>query len=245
MVFGVFYLYSGRMASPESGIPVTDGAAQAPAAPLYPAFIDLRGRRCLVVGGGPVATEKAEKLVAAGADVRLVSPTVTDRLADLVRTGEIGEFHHRGYADGDIDGCLLVVAATNDAAVNRRVWEDGEARRMLVNVVDVPELCNFIVPSIMRHGELAVAVSTGGASPVVARRVRETIASEIGPEWGELVAMLRATREELKRRYSDMPSRAAAVESLLDTDIVERLAAGDRDGARDLIADLLGTRVPA
>jgi siroheme synthase-like protein len=234
----MFYLYLRAMAS---SAPVGSGTATV----FYPAFLDLTGRRCLVVGGGPVGTEKAEKLIEAGAYVRLVSPEITPELEGRVAGGSIAEFHRRGYASGDLDGCLLAIAATDDACVNRCVWEDAEARRMLVNVVDVPPLCNFIVPSVMRHGELAVAVSTGGASPVVARTVRQRIEGAIGPEWGELVTMMRATREELKARYDTMPARAAAVEQLLETDIVERLAAGDRDGARELIAAYLGTAVPA
>ena len=145
----------------------------------------------------------------------------------------------------DLDGCLLVIAATADADVNLGVWQDAEARTMLVNVVDVPSLCNFIVPSIMRHGELAVAVSTGGASPVVARAVRERIQSEIGPEWGELVTLMRQTRDELKERFPTMPTRAAAVERLLESGVVDRLAAGDREGALALIEEHLGVEVPA
>jgi precorrin-2 dehydrogenase/sirohydrochlorin ferrochelatase len=245
MVFHVFYLYSGAMARADAELRHDRRDPADPPPVLYPAFIDLRGRRCLVVGGGPVGTEKTEKLVDAGADVRLVSPEITDRLAELVDGAAIAEFHRRAYRPEDLDDCILVIAATGDAEVNHRVWEDGEARRMLVNVVDVPLLCNFIVPSIMRHGELAVAVSTGGASPVVARAVRQRIEGEIGPEWGELVELLRATREELKQRFLTMPERAAAVERLLATDIVDRLAAGDRDGARGLIEQHLGTVVPA
>lgn len=241
MVFGVFYRYGAAMTRADVELVGADRSDPHAGPAFYPAFIDLTGRRCLVVGGGPVGTEKAEKLVDVGAEVRLASPEITDRLAELVATGAVGELHRRAYRTGDLDGCLLVIAATDDAAVNRQVWEDGEARRMLVNVVDVPELCNFIVPSIMRRGELAVAVSTGGASPVVARAVRRRIETEIGSEWGELVAMLRETREELKRRFPTMPERAAAVERLLDTDVLDRLAGGDRDGACDLIAEHLGT----
>lgn len=222
----------------------TDPVPGAPPEVFYPAFIDLTGRCCLVVGGGPVGTEKTEKLLDAGADVRLVSPQVTPHLAGLVASGAIGDFHRRGYETSDLNGCLLVIAATSDADVNKGVWRDAEARTMLVNVVDVPHLCNFIVPSIMRHGELAVAVSTGGASPVVARAVRERIASEIGPEWGEFVTLMRQTRDELKQRFTTMPSRAAAVERLLATDIVARLADGDRAGAIALIHEYLGTEVP-
>lgn len=234
----VFYLYRGPMASPER---VSAGAPTV----FYPAFLDLTGRRCLVVGGGPVGTEKSLKLLDAGAAVRLVSPQITPELGAMVAAGEIDEFHQRPYETSDLDGCFLVIAATSDPNANLRVWEDGESRAMLVNVVDVPHLCNFIVPSIMRHGELAVAVSTGGASPVVARTVRRRVEETIGPEWGDLVAMLRATRDQLKVHHETMPARAAAVEALLETDVVERLAAGDRAGARELIETVLGTKVPA
>jgi precorrin-2 dehydrogenase / sirohydrochlorin ferrochelatase len=243
MVFMVFYLYPDAMAS----VDVQNLAPKAPKATppevYYPAFIDLTGKRCLVVGGGPVGTEKTEKILDAGGTVRLVSPQVTPRLAGLIASGEIDEFHRRGYQTADLDGCLLAIAATADAAVNYTVWEDAEARTMLVNVVDVPPLCNFIVPSIMRHGELAVAVSTGGASPIVARTVRERIQAEIGPEWGELVALMRQTREELKQRFTTMPSRAAAVERLLASGVVERLAAGDRDSALALMQEHLELEV--
>ncbi len=209
---------------------------------FYPAFIDVTDRPCVVVGGGPVATEKAQKLAECDARITLVSPRVTDELRAMVADGAIARLEERPYRTGDLDDAFLVIAATDDTAVNRTVWRDAEARHMLANVVDVPELCNFIVPSIMRHGELAVAVSTGGASPVVARRVRQRVQATIGPEWGELVDMLRATREDLKARYTDMPSRADAVERLLDAGIVERLAEGDRRGAAELLAACLEDR---
>ena len=245
MVFVVFYRYPARMARANGHNLVTEAAPGAMPGVFYPAFIDLTGRRCMVVGGGPVGTEKTEKLLDAGADVRLVSPRITPRLETLVAEGAIGEFHRRGYQTADLDGCLLVIAATADAEVNLEVWQDAEARTMLVNVVDVPPLCNFIVPSIMRHGELAVAVSTGGASPVVARTVRQRIEAEIGPEWGELVTLMRQTREGLKERFTTMPSRTAAVERLLESGVVDRLAAGDREGALALIQEHLGVAVPA
>ncbi|MGD9696457.1 MAG: bifunctional precorrin-2 dehydrogenase/sirohydrochlorin ferrochelatase [Thermoleophilia bacterium] len=213
---------------------------------FYPMFVDIEGRRVLVVGGGPVGTEKVEKLLAHGAVVRLVAPEISDELAAQVASGEVAEHHARGYRSGDLEGCFLVIAATDSEAVNRAVWEDAERRGMLCNVVDVPPLCNFIVPSIVRRGELALAISTGGASPVVAKHIRRELEEAYGPEWESLVALLREVREELKVRYLDMPSRRDAVERLMQTDVIRLLADGDEDGARRLavrVLDIEGVRV--
>jgi siroheme synthase-like protein len=208
-------------------------------------FVDIEGRRCLVVGGGPVATEKVEKLLEHGAVVRLVTPRATPGLAELVASGAVAEHHARAYRPEDLDGCFLVVAATNLDAVNRMVWQDAEARNLLCNVVDVPPLCNFIVPSIVRRGELALAISTGGASPVVAKHIRRQLERAYGPEWEALVALLRDVREDLKARYPDMPSRRDAVERLMDTDVVRLLAEGEEEAARDLARQVLEIGVAA
>jgi precorrin-2 dehydrogenase/sirohydrochlorin ferrochelatase len=206
---------------------------------FYPMFVDLEGRRCLVVGGGPVATEKTEKLLLHGAAVRLVSPDVTPELAELIAGGAVEEFHERPYLPSDLEGCFLVIAATNLDAINRMIWQDAEALNLLCNVVDVPPLCNFIVPSIVRRGELAIAISTGGASPVVAKHIRAQLEETYGPEWEALVALLRDVRDELKLRYLDMPSRRDAVERLMETDVVQRLADGDDESARRMARQVL------
>jgi siroheme synthase-like protein len=208
-------------------------------------FVDVEGRRCLVVGGGPVATEKVEKLLDHGAVVRLVTPETTEALAAMVASGAVAEHRARAYAPEDLDGCFLVIAATNLDAVNRMVWQDAEARNLLCNVVDVPPLCNFIVPSIVRRGELALAISTGGASPVVAKHIRRELEVAYGPEWEALVDLLRDVRDELKVRYPDMPSRRDAVERLMGTDVVRLLAEGDEEGARELAARVLDLGVRA
>ncbi len=212
---------------------------------FYPMFVDLEGRRCLVVGGGPVATEKVEKLLEHGAVVRLVTPAPTDALAALVAAGAVAEHRARAYRPEDLDGCFLVIAATNLDAINRMVWQDAEARGLLCNVVNVPPLCNFIVPSIVRRGELALAISTGGASPVVAKHIRRELEGAYGPEWEALVNLLRDVRDDLKVRYPDMPSRRDAVERLMATDVVRRLADGDEEGARDLACRVLDIGVRA
>jgi precorrin-2 dehydrogenase/sirohydrochlorin ferrochelatase len=224
---------------------VAPGRAPGPGKVFYPAFVDIEGRRCLVVGGGPVATEKVEKLLEHGAVVRLVTPAMTGELAALVDSGAVAEHRARGYRAEDLEGCFLVIAATNLDAVNRMVWQDAEAMNMLCNVVDVPPLCNFIVPSIVRRGELALAISTGGASPVVAKHIRRELEEAYGPEWEALVDLLRDLRDELKARYPDMPGRRDAVERLLETDVVRRLADGDDDGARELAGRVLDIGVRA
>ena len=206
---------------------------------FYPMFVDLEGRRCLVIGGGPVATEKTEKLLLHGAKVRLVSPEVTPELTALIEGGAVEEFHRRTYLPSDLEDCFLVIAATNLDAINRMIWQDAEALNLLCNVVDVPPLCNFIVPSIVRRGELAIAISTGGASPVVAKHIRVQLEETYGPEWEALVALLRDVRDELKLRYLDMPSRRDAVERLMETDVVQRLADGDDESARRMARQVL------
>lgn len=206
---------------------------------FYPMFVDIEGRRCLVVGGGPVATEKTEKLLDHGAVVRLVSPAITPELRALVDGGQIAEHHERPYDPADLDGCFIVIAATNLDAINRMVWQDAEARGVICNVVDVPPLCNYIVPSIVRRGELAIAISTGGASPVVAKHIRRDIQQRYGPEWQALVDLMRDLRDELKVRYTDMASRRDAMERLMETDIVERLADHDHDAVRTLVREIL------
>ena len=222
-----------------SGNRVGPSLPPGPGKVFYPMFVDIEGRRVLVVGGGPVATEKVGKLLDHGAAVRLVSLDVTPELREMIDAGRILEYHERPYEPSDLEGCFLVIAATNLDAVNRMVWQDAEAVNLLCNVVDVPPMCNFIVPSIVRRGELALAVSTGGASPVVAKHIRRQLEEAYGDEWAALVSLLRDVREELKVRYLDMPSRRDAVERLMATDVVQRLADGDAEGARSLAVRVL------
>lgn len=202
-------------------------------------FVDLEGRRCAVVGGGPIATDKAEKLVAHGALLRLVSPQITSELARMIASGEIEEHRERPYQPDDLEECFLVIAATNLEHVNRTIWQDAQARDMLCNVVDAPSLCDFIVPSIVRRGDLALAISTGGASPIVATHIRRQLEAMYGPEWEPFLGLLRDVRDELKARHHDTPSRRAAVGRLLDTDVVQRFADGDAAGAIELARRVL------
>jgi precorrin-2 dehydrogenase/sirohydrochlorin ferrochelatase len=155
----------------------------------YMACLDLEGRSCLVVGGGEVALEKVRGLLDCGAHVTVVAPQIVDELRVLD-----AEHVRRGYRASDLDDRFLVVAATSIASLNRRVHRDAEARSLLCNVVDVPELCNFILPAVLRRDPIAIAVSTGGASPALAQRIRDDIAELIGPEHAELARRLRELR---------------------------------------------------
>lgn len=156
---------------------------------FYMACLDLEGRSCLVVGGGSVALEKARGLLECGARVTVVAPQIVDEL----RVSGV-ELVQRGYGASDLEGRFLVVAATSTASLNRRIHRDAEARSLLCNVVDVPELCNFILPAVLRRDPIAIAVSTGGASPALAQRIRDDIADRIGPEHAEIARLLRELR---------------------------------------------------
>jgi precorrin-2 dehydrogenase / sirohydrochlorin ferrochelatase len=169
---------------------------------FYMACLDLTDRSCLVVGAGPVGLEKTEGLVRAGARVTVVSPDFVPAFADLPI-----ERLERRYETSDLDGRFLVVAATSENDVNRQVFADAEARSLLCNVADVPELCSFILPAVHRTGPIAVAVSTGGASPALAQRLRTDIAELIGPDHVELAHRLRELRPWAKANLATYEER--------------------------------------
>jgi siroheme synthase-like protein len=205
--------------------------------PFYIACLRLSGRRCLVVGGGEVGLEKVEGLLACGADVTLIAPEAVELLRELAREGSI-RWERRGYRSEDLEGTFLVIAATGETEVNIRVFEDAEARAMLVNVVDVPPLCNFILPAIIRTGPLAIAISTAGASPALAKRIRDEIAEEFGEPYARLAVLLNEVRGWAKATLPTYQDRKAFFESIVngEPDPVELLREGDDGAVRDLIA---------
>ncbi|MGH3012881.1 MAG: precorrin-2 dehydrogenase/sirohydrochlorin ferrochelatase family protein [Gaiellaceae bacterium] len=169
---------------------------------FYMACLDLAGRSCLVVGAGEVGLEKARGVAECGAQVTVVAPEAVPGVAELGV-----EWLPRPYEASDLDGRFLVVAATSDSSLNRRVFADAEARGLLCNVADVSELCSFILPAVHREGPIAVAVSTGGASPALAQLLRDRIAAQIGPETARLAQRLEALRPWAKQRYPTYEER--------------------------------------
>ena len=204
--------------------------------PFYIACLRLKGRRCLVVGGGDVGLEKVEGLLACDATVTLVAPDAHPALQELAREGSIA-WEQREFRDGDLDGALIAIAATSNTDVNIAVFDGAERRAMLVNVVDVPPLCNFILPAIVRTGPLAVAISTAGASPALAKRMKREIGELFGEPYAQLAVMLNDARGWAKATLPTYQDRKEFFESIVggDPDPIELLRAGEVDRVRDLI----------
>jgi precorrin-2 dehydrogenase/sirohydrochlorin ferrochelatase len=186
--------------------------------PLYLAALNLKGHRCLVVGGGEVGLEKVEGLLLCDADVTLIAPEAVAELAQYAQEGSISWQRREYGGPPDLEGAFLVIAATADSEVNIGVYEDAEARSMLVNVVDVPPLCNFILPAIVRSGPLAIAISTAGASPALAKRMKREIAEAFGEPYARLAVMLNDARGWAKASLPTYQDRKEFFEGIVNGD---------------------------
>jgi siroheme synthase-like protein len=205
--------------------------------PFYIACLKLTGRRCLVVGGGDVGLEKVEGLLACGGDVTQVAPAAHQELERLAEEGSI-RWERRAYAGpADLEGVFMAIAATDDSEVNIGVFDDAEKRAMLVNVVDVPPLCNFILPAIVRTGPLAIAISTAGASPALAKRMKRQISELFGEEYARLAVMLNDARGWAKGTLPTYQDRKEFFEGIVngDPDPIELIRAGREDELLALI----------
>jgi siroheme synthase-like protein len=214
--------------------------------PFYIACLRLSGRRCVVVGGGEIGLEKVEGLLVCDGDVTLIAPDAIEPLRELAAEGSI-KWERREYRRGDLEATFMAIAATSDTDVNIRVYEDAERRAMLVNVVDVPPLCNFILPAIFRSGPLAIAISTAGASPALAKRIKAELAEEYGEPYARLAELLNEVRGWAKGTLPTYQDRKQFFESIVngEPDPVELLRRGDEQAVRDLIAAAQRTATPA
>jgi precorrin-2 dehydrogenase / sirohydrochlorin ferrochelatase len=206
--------------------------------PFYIACLRLTGRRCLVVGAGDVALEKVEGLLACDGSVAVVAPEATNpEIERLAAEGSI-TFERRGWRPEDVEGAFMAIAATDDTDVNIAVYDAAEARAMLVNVVDVPSLCNFILPAIVRSGPLAIAISTAGASPALAKRMKREISELFGEQYAELAGILNDHRGWAKGTLPTYQDRKAFFEEIVngDPDPVALL----REGRREELDELIG-----
>jgi precorrin-2 dehydrogenase / sirohydrochlorin ferrochelatase len=213
---------------------------------FYIACLKLTGRRCVVIGGGEVGLEKVEGLLACDADVILVAPEARPELVQLALEGSI-RWERRPYESQDLDGCLIAIAATADTDINIRVFEDAEERAMLVNVVDVPPLCNFILPAIVRTGPLAIAISTAGASPALAKRMKREIGDLFGEPYAMLAVLLNEARGWAKATLPTYQDRKQFFESIVngDPDPIELLREHRFDEVRALVQDAMRVHAAA
>lgn len=216
-----------------------DGGGVAARPEYYPVFLDLRDRRSVVVGGDAAAASKVEGLLAAGARVTVIAPRLEPALEARVDSGAV---HHlaRGYRRGDLEGAFLALSVLSDPEVNQPFWEEAEALGIPVNVMDDVPRCNFIAPSIVRRGDLCVAVSTSGRAPALAVRIREWLEGALGPEHGRFLELAGRLREPLARARPDLAERRELWYRLVDSDVLELLAEGEEEVAVARIEEVLG-----
>lgn len=180
---------------------------------LFPIFLKLEGRRCLVVGAGKVGTQKIAALFEAGAEVTIVDPEPSVAVREFL--GNRVQWHARKYFPGDLDGVYLVIAATSDELVNRQIYNEAQRRGILANVVDVPSLCDFYYPAVVRRGALTVAVSSGGESPTLAQRVRDEISDSLPEDLDAAVKEIGNQRRRILREHGPGEARAQLLRDLV------------------------------
>ncbi|MGI6435191.1 MAG: precorrin-2 dehydrogenase/sirohydrochlorin ferrochelatase family protein [Syntrophomonadaceae bacterium] len=201
---------------------------------LFPIFLNLQDKTCLLIGGGVVAERKIATLLEYGTRVRIVSKAITAQIEQWHRENRV-EIALRDFCEEDLEGVFLVFAATNDSDVNRKVSQCCREKEILVNVVEHPEQGDFFVPSILRRDDLTVAISTAGKSPAFARRLRRELEAIITPAYGEFVDLLGEVRRCLQEQVPDIRRRKQILESLVYSDILDLIQVGDKDKAKEKI----------
>jgi len=208
----------------------------------YPVYLNLAGKRCVIVGGGTIAQGKIAALRQAGAAITLISPDATPGIQRAAQRGDV-EWLARKYQPGDLDGAFIAVAATNVWHVNREIYEEADRLGVLLNVVDDPDLCTFIAPSIVKRGPVTLAISTGGASPALARKLRETLVNDANLKWADLAGVLGRARKLIKEQRTAVdPERW---QCCITEDLLQMAQDGQEEQALEtLLSRLLDQRQP-
>jgi len=207
---------------------------------ILPIALKVKGKKCVVVGGGEIAAQKVRQLMECGASVIVVSPNLCPELEKLAKDGNI-QWLPKRYEPSVLEGAFLTFACTDDQQVNRQIFADCDARGILCNVVDAPELCHFYMPSILRRGDLVIAVSTSGNSPAFARKVRLFLESLIGDDFGLLVELLGELKDEMRSRLKTIEQRRQFVELVWESNVWQYLREGNWDAARDCLRQCLAS----
>lgn len=207
---------------------------------FYPIYINLLNKSCLIVGGGIVAQRKVENLLEYGASITLVSPQITPIIKQYEQSGVI-KVVERNFEAQDLDYVFMVFIATNDSEVNRYIAELCVSRQILVNAVDDPPNCDFFVPAVVKRGSLAIAISTTGKSPLLARQIKEDLENIYSEEYSEYVDLLGEYREMIKNSIPDINKRRLALAALIDLEILEGLKAGEREKVRERMEECISS----
>jgi precorrin-2 dehydrogenase/sirohydrochlorin ferrochelatase len=205
----------------------------------YPINLDLQNRNCLVVGGGPVSTRKVKTLLECGAKVTVVSPVVTNPLRLLSRDNSI-ILKEKPYQPADLDGMLLVIGATDNEALNQQISTDARDREVLCNIADRPEICDFILPSIVHRGDLVIAISTSGKSPAFAKKLRKDLEKEFGNEYAEFLRLMGAIRNKLLSANHDPEAHKHLFEKIITQGLLELIRDGNTEKINYLLLNVLG-----
>ena len=205
----------------------------------YPVHLDIQNRNCLVVGGGGVGTRKVIMLLNCGANVTVVSPDLSEQLAKL--EGSPGLIlKQRTYQSADLEEMFLVIGATDDETLNRQISRDAEQRSTLCNIADRPEICNFILPSIVQREDLVITISTSGKSPALAKKLRKTLEARFGEEYSVLLRLMGAIRKKLLNQSHEPEAHKPVFERLINSDLTALIKEGKTAEINTLLFDILG-----
>ena len=205
----------------------------------YPIHLDIQNRSCLVVGGGGVGTRKVMALLKCGARVTVVSPVISERLHNLAESTPL-TLKPRPYRTADLESMFLVIGATDDEALNRQISRDAENRNILCNIADRPEVCNFILPSIVQRKDLVITISTSGQSPALAKKMRKTLEGQFGDEYGELLQLMGAIRKKLLSQAHEPEVHKPLFEQLINSDLSSMIRESKTEAINALLFKILG-----
>ncbi len=206
---------------------------------FYPIYLRLDGLLCVVVGGGRVAYRKIVNLFKNGAKLRVISKGTLPELSAFIKENKI-DYREGEFSDGDLNGSVLVVCATDSPEVNAMVYDSAVKRNLLVNIVDAPEKCNFIVPSVVKRGDLAISISTGGKSPALSKKIRKELDCQFGVEYARFLDIMGELRLEVINSGLELDQRMNAFGAAVESDALELIKMGKEREAKDKLKALLG-----